>query len=85
MLSALKSVFWNNNGSVVVTTVGIILGIFLVDHFWSEWREDVAQRKVTDAIIKKRDGEKENQEQFEKGVKDGLEKVGTDDIFDIIN
>lgn len=70
--------------------IGLLIGtVFLSaligNHFYNEWLEDRAAVKITEAVIDKTEADKENEKQFKKEVKRDLEKVGTDDIFDLIN
>jgi len=80
-----KSVFFNNSYSVAVTIAMFIFSAMVANHFYQEWLEDRAAVKITDAVINKADAYERIDKKFKKEVKRDLEKVGTDDIFDLIN
>ena len=85
MIALIKDMFFNNSYSIAFTVAMIVIGLFVSNHFWDEWREDVAATKVTETVIKTAELEKDNQNQLKKEVENDVKKVGTNDIYDLIN
>lgn len=85
LIELVKSVFFNNSYSVAITVAMFIFGSMAASHFYQEWKEDRAAEKITEAVIDKKEADVKSQKQFKKEVSSDLEKVGTDDIFDLIN
>lgn len=83
--SGARNIFANSAGSIIVTLAGAVVVTLVASHFYDEWAEERAAGKVRDAVTEKCEAERDNQREFEKGVNNDLKKVGTDDIFDIIN
>ena len=89
MIQLIRSLL-TSGGNVNLLAVGLLigtvaLGTLAANHFISEWFEDRAAVKITEAVINKTEADKLSEQQFEKEVKRDLKKVGTSDIYDLIN
>ena len=71
--------------AIVLLVLTVFLGTITVKHFYKEWQEDRAATRIIEAVIDKKESDVKNEKIFKKEVKRDLEKVGTDDIFDLIN
>ena len=93
-----KKVFlrFTSGSTVGLTGKGIIYGYiagFIVLSFIAHyvvktantWLDKRDESRKVEAVIDSNNQTVENIEDFNKGVKDDLKKVGSDDIFDIIN
>lgn len=85
----IKSLF-STGGNVNLLAIGLLIlttaaAALTASHFIGEWFEDRAAVKITEAVINKTEAYERIDKKFEKEVKRDLEKVGTDDIFDLIN
>ena len=89
MIQLIRSLL-TSGGKVNLLAIGLLVltvmaGTLAANHFINEWFEDRAAVKITEAVINKTEADKRSEEQFEREVKRDLEKVGTSDIYDIIN